>query len=114
MRLTYTCSICKKQNYLRDKAVTRPDLQMKVRSDEVRVNCSHCGKIDKKHINRVDAVVDSRVNLIGLTLGGISTVLVWQIGFIAAFTFAIPIFFWRHEMDKASRFNKTLISRKNA
>lgn len=67
--------------------------------------------MDKKHINRIDAVVDNRVTLIGLGLGLISTVLVWKVGFIATITFLIPIFFWRNEMDKTSRFNKTLIRR---
>ena len=114
MKLSYICSSCKAQNYIQERAETRVDLKMKLNTDEIRVNCSKCGKMDKKHINRIDAVVDSRVNMIGLILGGISTVLVWQIGYIASFTFAIPILFWRHEMDKVSRFNKTLIPRKHA
>ncbi len=114
MKLSYICSSCKAQNFIQEKAETRIDLKMKLNSDSVRVNCRKCGKMDKKHINRIDAVVDYKVNLIGLLLGIISTVLVWQIGFIAAFTFVIPIFFWRHEMEKTSRFNKTLIPRNSA
>ena len=114
MRLSYICSSCKAQNFINEKAETRVDLKMKLNRDEVRVNCGKCGKLDKKHINRIDAVVDPKVTAIGLLLGVISTVLVWQIGFVAALTFAIPIFFWRHEMEKTSRFNKTLIPRKNA
>jgi len=78
MRLTYTCSACKKENYLKEKAETRPDLQMKVRSDEVRVNCDSCGKMDKKHINRITAVADNRILVVGLLLGiVISSILIY-------------------------------------
>lgn len=111
MRLSYRCSACKAQNYIDEKSKTRGDLKIRLNSDEIRVHCNKCGKMDKKHINRIDAVVDNRVTLIGLGLGLISTVLVWKVGFIATITFLIPIFFWRNEMDKTSRFNKTLIRR---
>jgi len=70
MRLTYTCTSCKKQNYLKNNAETRPDLQKILGSDEVRVNCDFCGKMDKKHINRIKAVSDNRVLIVGF-FGGL-------------------------------------------
>lgn len=113
MKLTYTCSACKKQNYLKAKAETRPDLQMKMANDEVRVNCDHCGKMDKKHINRITAVVDNRIMLAGIGVGVLSTIVLWNFfGAIATVTFCIPIFFWKYYSEKAHRFNSYALKRK--
>ncbi len=114
MRLSYICSACKAQNFIDKAAETRPELKMKLNADEIVVNCKKCGKTDKKHINRIDAIIDYRIILIGLFFGAVATILVLQLGYIALLTFLIPIFFWRQEMEKTNRFNKTLIKRKNA
>jgi len=83
MRLRYSCSICKASNYFTPKAPTRADLQMKFGSDEVQVNCKHCGKLEKKHINKISGTADNRMILIGLGIGvivGITVLLFY--GFI--------------------------------
>lgn len=113
MKLSYTCSICKKQNTLKEKKDTRAELQMELRSDEVHVNCQNCGKRDKKHLNRITAVVDNRIVLLGISVGIISTIVLWNfLGAIAVFTFTIPILFWRYESEQAHKFNSFLIKRK--
>ncbi|MEO9512966.1 MAG: hypothetical protein ABJN84_07510 [Flavobacteriaceae bacterium] len=113
MRLTYTCSGCKKQNYLKEKAETRPDLQMKIGKEEVCVNCDNCGKMDKKHLNQITAVVDNRMIFTGLIVGIISTLILWvYFGAIATVSFAIPLFFWIGENKALSGFNKYTIRRK--
>ncbi|MET1258459.1 hypothetical protein ABV409_03915 [Flagellimonas sp. DF-77] len=113
MRLTYTCTACKKQNYLKIREQTRPALQMRLNSDEVRVNCDHCGKMDKKHINRITAVADNRILLAGF-IGGvlISAIMVFIFGWLAAAILSIPIFVWRYENDSAHKFNSFTIKRK--
>ncbi|EAR02709.1 hypothetical protein [Maribacter sp. HTCC2170] len=112
MKLSYTCSACKKQNTLKEKENTRAELQMKLRGDEVHVNCQNCGKMDKKHLNRITAIVDNRIVLLGVGLGIISTIVLWSfLGAIAVFTFSIPIMFWRHDSEKAHKFNSYIIKR---
>jgi hypothetical protein len=113
MRLTFTCSSCKTQNYLKESAATRPDLQLSLKSDEVRVNCQFCAKMDKKHINRITAVADNRVLILGSVLGLIiSLILIYYLGFIAALAFSSPIFVWRYESENAHKFNSYAIRRK--
>ena len=113
MRLAYTCSACKKQNYLKQKAQTRPELQMKLGKDEVQVNCDNCGKLEKKHINQITAVIDNRVVLLGLLLGIIVTLVLWNtFGAVSTLSLGIPFLFWVSESRALSSFNKYVIKRK--
>jgi hypothetical protein len=84
---------------------------MQLNNDHVHLNCTNCGKKDKIHINRVDASIDNRLIILGIVIGAICTVFLWEFGFIAAVTFLVPIFFWNQEMKLSSQFNKTLIPR---
>ncbi|MFS4492824.1 hypothetical protein [Maribacter sp. 2308TA10-17] len=106
MRLTYICSSCKKQNYLSQKADDRAILQKQLSSDEIQVNCNSCGKMEKKHLNKIVAVVDNRLVFLGIPLGIIATViLISFFGLIATITFSIPIYVWSYEQKKAHQFN---------
>ncbi len=112
MRLEYTCSGCKKQNNYTPVTVTRGDLQMKV-GDEVTVNCSHCGKMDKKHINRIDAVIDNRKILIAISISALVAIVLWNLyGGIGALFFTIPIIVWIQESKATNDFNSYKIRRK--
>ena len=113
MRLTYTCKACKRQNFLTLKEETRPDLQRRVNADEVRVNCDTCGKVDKRHINRITAIPDNRIILVGTITGIIVTaLLIYYLGLIAVITFSIPIFVWKYESEQAHKFNSYALRRK--
>ena len=113
MRLTYTCSSCKNQNLIKQKEATRPELQKKIRGDELQVNCPNCGKREKKHLNRITAIADKKILLTGFVLGIISTVVLWRyLGLLAAFTLSLPIMFWRYENEQAHKFNSYAIKRK--
>ena len=113
MRLTYTCRVCKQQNYLPIKEETRPDLQKKVNADEVRVNCKNCGIDDKRHINRITAIPDNRIILVGVIMGVILTfVLIQYLGLIASIAFSTPIFVWKYESEQAHKFNSYALRRK--
>jgi len=113
MRLRYSCSICKASNYFTPKAPTRADLQMKFGSDEVQVNCKHCGKLEKKHINKISGTADNRMILIGLGIGvivGITVLLFY--GFIGVVALAIPLLFWAAENKAVGEFNRYRIRKK--
>lgn len=113
MRLTYTCSGCKKQNYLKHKADTRPELQMKIGKDEIELNCDNCGKQEKRHLNEITAVVDKRIVLLGFLLGLIVTLALWNsFGAISTLSLGIPFLFWVSENKGLSSFNKYMIRRK--
>jgi len=100
------CQACKKQIFLPYKSNTRPDLQMELGGDEIKVNCNSCGKFNKKHINKITAVVDNRLIFIG-TIGGIilSIMLIYYIGLIASITLSLPFIIWSYEQKKAHQFN---------
>jgi hypothetical protein len=106
MRLTYICASCKKQNYLSEKDDDSASLQRRLSSDEIRVNCNSCGKMDKKHLNKITAVADNRIVLLGIPLGILVTAtLIFVFGLLAAITFSIPIYIWSYEQKKAHQFN---------
>ena len=85
---------------------------MKV-GNEVNINCNHCGKLDKKHINRIDAVVDNRKIIIVFIISGIVTVILWQLyGGISTITGIIPILMWMQEGKSTSDFNSYKIRRR--
>ncbi|MDH7447360.1 hypothetical protein [Aquimarina sp. 2201CG14-23] len=112
MKLEYTCSGCKKQNKYTPVVATRGDLQMKV-GDEVNVNCGHCGKQDKKHINRIDGVVDNKIILIAIVASVIVTIVLWNFyGAIGSITGVIPAFVWMYETKAANNFNSYKIRRR--
>lgn len=113
MRLTYMCSACKKQNYLKIKAETRPDLQMKLNLEELNVNCSNCGKLEKKHLNQIIAAVDNRLILVGVLIGLVATAIFWNsYGAISTASFGIAFLFWVAENKAINGFNKYVIRRK--
>ena len=112
MRLEYTCSSCKKQNNYTPLAPTRGDLQMKV-GDEVSVNCNNCGRIDKKHINRIDAVMNIRKMMFAFIISGIVTIILFSFfGLVGTITFSIPLLMWVQENKSINHFNSYKIRRR--
>ena len=106
MRLTYICSGCSNQNFLREKENNRGVILMKTGSDELRVKCKGCGKAEKKHLNKLVAVADYRIIIFGILVGiVVSLFLVYWFGLIATITLSIPIYIWSLEQNKAHRFN---------
>ena len=124
MRLTYTCSACKKQNYFKPTMQSRADLQIRF-GNEVKVNCCNCGKLDKKHINRISAVVDNRVVVVGFMVGLCLLIAVggyvfmsnkslafWKLLAVAGGTLSgIPVFLWNRENKAVGNFNRYAIRR---
>ncbi|AFL82275.1 hypothetical protein Aeqsu_2825 [Aequorivita sublithincola DSM 14238] len=111
MRLSYYCKSCNKKNYLKTKATNRFKLQTEV-GDEINNRCSHCGTLEKKHINRLFAQPSIFIGLFSLALGMLLTGTIFMFGFIAILSITIPIWIYFDSFKKASNFNKVMISRK--
>ncbi|WP_103863832.1 hypothetical protein [Aquimarina sp. I32.4] len=85
---------------------------MKV-GDEVAVTCKYCNKEEKKHINRIDAVVDSRKILLAFIISAIVTIALMSLyGLIALAMIAIPFGVWVQEGKSTHYFNSYKIRRK--
>ena len=112
MRLVTFCSSCRMDYQLPFSAPTRGQLQMQM-GDELDVNCNHCGKLEKKHINEIRASINNKVILVGLLASAIMTIFLWlSYGAIGTVTMIIPIFFWQQEMAATRSFNNYVIRRK--
>ncbi len=105
---------------------TRAQLQMKY-GDTVQVNCQNCGKIEKKHLNKISAIVDNRLVVAGFILGLLIVAVLfgymgimmehslafWKVLAISGTTISgIPIFFWNRENKAVSNFNRYAIRKR--
>lgn len=112
MKLVTYCKSCKKGIRIKSNASTRPDLQME-KGDEFNVNCQNCGKIEKKHVNDIKAEPNNAMILIGIGIGIIATIGLWNFfGAIGTVSAIIPILFWYQQMDATKGFNSYMIRRK--
>lgn len=125
MILKYTCTSCKQRNRFKPKMHSRADLQMKF-GDKVKVNCKNCGKVDKVHLNKINAVVDNRLVVGGFIGGLILVVLFFVVGGIfaerglstwkiiaasASALVGIPTYLWNLENKAVGNFNRYAIKR---
>jgi len=112
MNLYVTCNSCEETVRIKSSASTRPDLQME-KGEEFTVNCTESGKIVKVHVNDVIAEVNKVIIIIGLVLGVIATVFLWNyFGAISTVSGIIPILFWQQEIRAVKSFNSFMIRRK--
>ena len=112
MKLTARCTYCKEDIIIKSSAATRPDLQME-KGEEFKVACSHCGRVNVIHVNDVSAEVDNRIILIGILLGIIVTVVLWNMfGAIGTVSMGVPVMFWYQQMNAVRGFNSYRIRRK--
>ena len=125
MRLEYICSSCKKSNYYFPVVPSRADLHIKM-GNEVNVICKNCGKHEKKHLNRIRAVVDNRL-LIGGFVAGVFLILLlggymeskmqedlsfWRVvGIAGSAATGIPMFLWNRENKAVRKFNRYAIKK---
>ncbi len=104
---------------------SRAELQMKF-GDTAKVNCENCGKVDKVHLNKINAVVDNRLVVGGFIGGLILVVLFFVVGgkleerslstwkLIAASASAlvgIPTYLWNLENKAVGQFNRYAIKK---
>lgn len=112
MKLTTHCNSCGKNIRIKSNASTRPDLQME-KGDEFNVSCKNCGKVEKKHVNDIKAEPNNTIILIGIVIGIISAVALWNIfGAIGTVSGIIPVLFRYQQMNATKGFNSYMIRRK--
>lgn len=112
MKIYTLCNTCHQKISIRTAASTRPDLQMDKGSDELELKCIKCGNINKKHINEIKAEPGKVIMIIGIIIGLIATVVLWNFyGAIGTAGLAIPMIFWRQQMADTNAFNSYMIKR---
>ncbi len=112
MKLVTTCSSCRKEIRIKSNASTRPDLQ-KEKGDEFNVSCQNCGKLEGKHVNDIKAEPNNSLILIGVGVGIVSAIVLWNIfGSIGTVSITISILFWYQQMNATKGFNSYMIRRK--
>ncbi len=109
MKLSYRCSSCKKENFIKIKASDRHDLLMEYGTNEFNERCKYYGNFTKKHINRLYAEDEYIYVIIGLVFAGIGTYFLYNLGFVSTFTGTIPIYFWIQMKKKSSTFNGSMV-----
>ncbi|OIQ27219.1 MAG: hypothetical protein BM564_13070 [Bacteroidetes bacterium MedPE-SWsnd-G2] len=112
MNLYTYCKSCKNNIKINSQAPTRPELQMEM-GDTFKVNCKHCDKWDKAHINDVKAEQSKHILLLGLILGVIFTLFIWTYySSLALVSFIIPLLVWKQQLMAVKAFNGYMIKRK--
>lgn len=112
MKLEYRCPSCKATNYYMPVIATRGDLHMKI-GDNFDANCRSCNSKEKVHINKITAVQNKKLILIGAAIGLITAVILWSIfGAIGTVSLVIPILFMTVESSATNSFNKYMIRRR--
>ena len=112
MKLYTNCKSCKGTIKISSGAETRPELQIE-KGSEFKVNCTNCGKFEKKHVNDVRAEPNKAMLLIGLTLGIVTAIVLWLFyGAIGSVSLIIPYLFWQQQVKATQAFNSYMIRRK--
>jgi len=109
MKIFAKCTGCKEHVILSTKASTRPELAHE-KGENIKINCTHCGKDFSRHVNEIRAKVNYTTILIGVAVGTVLTIVsIFFIGFIALATFMIPLIIWQSQEKNVHAFNKYLI-----
>ena len=73
----------------------------------------NCGKMQNKHINRIDAVPDRSVIYVSIVAGIVLTLfLLFFVGLLASATLMLPVMAWLYESKASNSFNRYKIKRK--
>lgn len=109
MKLSYYCSSCQKENYIKVKSDNRYDLKQEIGSDHFKERCTHCGNFTKKHINRLRAFPNTKFIYTVLAIAIIITVAMNSYISLTKIVLALPFILWVDQKRKASAFNKLMI-----
>ena len=100
----YTCRSCHENSRIRTYATDRVDLEREV-GERFSSHCQHCGKAGSIHVNDVKAAPNRTVTGIGIAAGVVATVALWQVGFIALASGALPVIVHTAQSRSADTFN---------
>lgn len=109
MKLSYYCTSCKEENYIKTKTAERYGFLKEYGSKEINERCKHCGNFTKKDINRLHAEPNNYLIIGGIIAAILFTVIFWGFGYISTLTAGIPFYFWVSENKKTSLFNKSRV-----
>ena len=109
MKLSYHCSSCQKENFIKVKSTNRYDLKQEIGSDHFNERCTYCGNFTKKHINRLQAFPNTKNIYFILIIVVIIAATFWNYAKFLKYIAALPFILWFEQKRKASNFNKIMI-----
>ncbi|MDO5980290.1 hypothetical protein [Flavivirga spongiicola] len=109
MKLSYYCSSCKKENYLKTKTTNRHDFLLEYGKNEINERCKHCGNHTKRHINRLHAEPNKLILIGGILIAILVTIMLWDLGLVSTLTATIPIAIGFSDKARTSGFNRTMV-----
>ncbi len=111
MNLYSTCTHCKTDISIKQKAPTRGDFQMKY-GNSLELKCEHCGENQNVHINKIRAKESKLILLSGFIVSLIVTAFLWSFyGAISTVTIVIPVLVWYQQIKNTRSFNHYMIRR---
>ena len=100
----YTCPSCHENSPVKTSATDRVDLEREL-GESFADRCRHCHKPSSVHVNQVRAAPNRVVTGIGVAAGVVATVALWQVGFIAVASGALPVIIYTAQNRSADTFN---------
>lgn len=112
MKLYTYCKSCKSEISINSNSPSRAELERE-KGVEFNVNCKNCGNIEKKHVNDIKAKPNKVLILVGILIGIIVTIVLWNFyGAIGTISGIIPFLFWQEQMKTSKLFNSYMLGRK--
>lgn len=100
----YTCKACNENSKIKSMASDRVELERDM-GETFRATCTHCHDSRTVHVNDVKAEPNKIVLAAGGLAGVVATVALWQVGFIAVISLALPGIVYGAQAKAASTFN---------
>ena len=100
----FTCPSCHDNSPVRTYATDRVELEREL-GENFATRCKHCHKPGSVHVNHVRAAPNRVVTGVGIAAGVIATAALWQIGFIAFASGALPVIIYTAQNRSAETFN---------
>ena len=107
----FKCVFCNKENEIKIQEDDRGSLQMK-KGEEIPYTCIECHKKDKIHINKIKAEPNKKTLIGSMILSVISTILLFNFGFVATLSFGLPMIVYLYQQNSAKNFNSYKIKTK--
>lgn len=100
----FVCKSCHESTYVPTAATDRVDLERE-KGESFSARCAHCHKPGSVHVNHVLAKPNPVITAIGGVAGAVATVALWNVGFIAFASGALPVIVYQAQSRSAQTFN---------
>jgi len=82
------------------------------KGEEFNIQCEHCLKNSKIHVNDVRAQQNNKIIIGGVVVGLIITIVLWRfLGAVATLSATVPAIIWKQEANAVTTFNKYMARR---